>query len=325
MPLASQASRPSKLSTSDCVRSRARPPPRSSNHNVSSATPSGSPSKVKVCTIRSGRTSWKQPRNAYSTPSRTETNLQLPPVRASQCSIRVSMAFGPTHRANSAGSVWARNSCSGVAAKSRVIRMTGSFGSASMVVSMVVVMVGSILVVGFAHRRQDGVEAAVPLLGPAPVALDPDVHHVEDLCLQVHGPRLGPARPAYQPGVLKHPQVLVDGLQRHPVRLSELVHRCVALGQPGHDAAARRIGQRGEDPGQCVRRHRPLVSTSWLKVIVDRGHRLVNQMVETTGSAPVNASADNGRGPRPSRRLVPLGRYRCRGFIRWASIVTEVL
>ena len=35
---------------------------------VSSATPSGSPSQVKVCTIRSGRTSWKQPWKPNSTP-----------------------------------------------------------------------------------------------------------------------------------------------------------------------------------------------------------------------------------------------------------------
>src|SRR5262245_18661943 len=98
--------------------------------------------------------------------------------------------------------------------------MIGSFGSASMVVSMILVMVGSILVIGFVHRRQDGVEAAVPLLSPAPVTLDPGVHHVEDLWLQVHWPRLRPARSAHQLGVLAHPQVLGAGLQRHAVRLS---------------------------------------------------------------------------------------------------------
>src|SRR5215470_972754 len=198
MPLRSHASRLSKLSVSDCVRSRVRPSPRSSNHNVSSATPSGSPSNVKVCTIRSGRTSWKQPWNAYSVPSCTETYRQLPPVRASQCSIRVVMASGPTHRAKSAGSVWARNSCSGVAAKSRVIRMTGSFGSASMTVSVIVFMLVS------PHLRQDGVQAAVALLDAGPVALDPGVHQVEGLHLQAHRPRLRPARPADQPGVLEH-------------------------------------------------------------------------------------------------------------------------
>ena len=72
MPLRSQASRRSKLSHSDAARSRARPSPRSSNHIVSSATASGSPSQVKVCTIRSGLTSWKQPWKPVSTPSRTE-------------------------------------------------------------------------------------------------------------------------------------------------------------------------------------------------------------------------------------------------------------
>ena len=87
------------------------------------------------------------------------------------------MAFGPTHRANSAGSVWARNSCSGVAAKSRVIRMTGSFGSASMAVSVISVHAR----LSFMLWRQDGVQAAVALLDAAPVALDPGVHQVEGL------------------------------------------------------------------------------------------------------------------------------------------------
>jgi hypothetical protein len=36
---------------------------------VSSATASGNPSKVKVCTMRSVRTSWKQPWKAYVPPS----------------------------------------------------------------------------------------------------------------------------------------------------------------------------------------------------------------------------------------------------------------
>src|SRR5271166_616754 len=226
MPLRSHASRPSKLSHSDCVRS---------------ATSSGSPSNVKVCTIRSGRTSWKQPRNRYSTPSRSGTYRQLPPVRASQCSIRVVMASGPTHRANNAGSVWARNSCPGVAAKSRVIRMTGSFGSASMTVSVILFILVSL------HLRQDGVEAAVALLDAVPVALDPGIHQVEGLDLQAHRPGLRPSRPADEPGVLEHPQVLVDGLQRHPVRLGQLAHGRVALREPGHHVAPGRIREGGED------------------------------------------------------------------------------
>src|SRR6266404_7046405 len=251
MPLRSHASRLSKLSTSDCVRSRVRPSPRSSNHNVSSATPSGSPSNVKVCTIRSGRTSWKQPWNLYSVPSCTETYRQLPPVCASQCSIRVVMASGPAHRANNAGSVWARSSCPGVAAKSRAIRMTGSFGSASMTVSVIL-----FIFVSF-HLRQDGVEAAVTLLDAVPVALDPGVHQVQGLDLQAHRPWLRPSRPADEPGVLEHPQVLVDGLQRHPVRLGQLAHGRVAVGEPGHHVAPGRIREGGEDPGQRVRGQHP--------------------------------------------------------------------
>ena len=55
--------------------------------------------------MRSGRTSWKQPWNLYSSSPSLAVYRQLPPVRVSQCSIRVSAAFGPTHWANSAGSV----------------------------------------------------------------------------------------------------------------------------------------------------------------------------------------------------------------------------
>src|ERR1700722_14873507 len=149
--------------------------------------------------MRSGRTSWKQPRNAYSVPPILVTYRQLPPVRASQCSIRVRAASGPTHRANSAGSVWARNSCPGVAANSRVIRMIGSFGSASMAVWGTVDIVGTLLLVGGAHGRQEGVHAAVPLLGALPVPLDPRFHLGQDLGLQSHRPGLRPRRPAHQP------------------------------------------------------------------------------------------------------------------------------
>src|ERR1700730_1019567 len=255
MPLRSHASRPSKLSTSDWVRSRVRPSPRSSNHNVASATPSGSPSNVKVCTIRSGRTSWKQPRNPYSVPSCTETYRQLPPVRASQCSIRVVMASGPTHRANNPGSVWARNNCPGVAAKSRIIRMPGSFGSASMIVSVILFMLVSLHLCQL-HLGQDGVEAAVALLDAVPVALDPGVHQVEGLDLQAHRPGLRSSRPADEPGLLEHPQVLVDGLPRHPVPPGQVAHRRGALREPGHHVAPGRIREGGEDPGQHFRGHR---------------------------------------------------------------------
>jgi len=53
---------------------------------------------------------------------------------------RVADAFGPTHWANNTGSVWARKSCFGVATKSRVIRMIGNLGSASMTVSVILFM-----------------------------------------------------------------------------------------------------------------------------------------------------------------------------------------
>ena len=54
-------SRASKLSYSESDRSRVRPSPSSSKVKVSRQTASGMPSKVKVQTMRSSRTVWKQP------------------------------------------------------------------------------------------------------------------------------------------------------------------------------------------------------------------------------------------------------------------------
>ena len=71
MPLATNASRPSKLSTSDVAVSRVRPSPRSSKRSVSRATPSGTPSKVNVWTMSSfGTTSWNEPWKLASKSSR---------------------------------------------------------------------------------------------------------------------------------------------------------------------------------------------------------------------------------------------------------------
>ena len=81
----------------------------------------------------------------------------------------------------------------GVAAKSRVIRMTGSSWSASMTVSVILFIFVS------SHLCQNGVEAAVTLLNAVPVALDPGVHQVQGLDLQAHRPRLRPTRPAASP------------------------------------------------------------------------------------------------------------------------------
>ena len=64
MPLASHWSRASNESHRLVACRRVRPSPRSSKVSVSRATPSGMPSQVKVWTIRSGLTVWKQPRKA---------------------------------------------------------------------------------------------------------------------------------------------------------------------------------------------------------------------------------------------------------------------
>src|SRR5689334_24319986 len=179
------------------------------------------------------------------------------------------MPSGPTHWTNRSGSVCARSTCAGVALKSRVMRMTGTLGSASMVASAITFMVLLLLLVAV-HGLEYSVEAPVALLSLPPVALDPGVHQVEDLRLQVHGSRLRSTRTADHPGVLEHSQVLVDRLQRHRVPRGELVDRRVGGGQAVHHVAAGRVRQCGEDPRESVGRHRCLsVTTLWLKPKVD--------------------------------------------------------
>jgi hypothetical protein len=119
------------------------------------------------------------------------------------------------------------------------------------------------------HGPEDVVEAAVALLGLAPVALDPRGHQVEHLRLQVHRAALRLPAAADQAGVLEHPQVLGDRLHGHVVGGGQLADRRVTDREPGDHVAPGRVGQRREHPGQLVRRHlRPPSSTSRLKKTV---------------------------------------------------------
>ena len=93
------------------------------------------PSQVKVCTMRSGRTVWKQPRNDWTSPSLLSVKRHEPPSRASHSWISTLRSAGPIHCRTRSGSVWARNTWSGVPAKSRWMWMAGTVGSASMAAS----------------------------------------------------------------------------------------------------------------------------------------------------------------------------------------------
>ena len=115
---------------------------------------------------------------------------------------------------------------------------------------------------------QHGVEALVPLLGPALVALDPLGHQVEDLRLQVHGPALGVAALGHQPGPLEHLQVLGDGLHADVVRRRELADGRVTHREAGHEVAPGGVGESREDGGELVGHGRPF-STNWLNMTLD--------------------------------------------------------
>ncbi len=177
----------------------------------------------------------------------------------------MSIPFGPTQRANSAGSVWARMSCAGVASKSRVMRMIGRVGSASIetwwrlpVVVMTLLLVRGGVVGGHvfaAHLGEHVVEALVALLGLASVALDPLGHQVEHLGFEVTRPPLGVPALADEPGVGEHLDVLGHGLDGDVVGIGQLPDGGVARGEAGHHVAPRRVGEGSEDSGQPVVGH----------------------------------------------------------------------
>ena len=103
---------------------------------------------------------------------------------------------------------------------------------------------------------QQGVEALVALLGLPAVPLDPRGHEVEHLRFEVDGATLGLPAAADQAGVLQHPQVLGDGLDRHVVGLGQLVDRGVGQGQPGDHVPPGGVGQRREHLRELIgRRH----------------------------------------------------------------------
>ena len=105
------------------------------------------------------------------------------------------------------------------------------------------------------HVAQQGVEAAVPLLGLALVALDPFGHQVEDLRFEMHGTALRVAGARHEPGVLEHPQVLRHRLHRDLVRLGELVDGGIGDREPGDHVAPGRVRQCREHPRECICRH----------------------------------------------------------------------
>src|SRR5690606_8014474 len=126
MPDSVMASRSATDWKTEVATYRVFAPSTSSSTAVSSETWPGIPSYSKVCTIRSGAaTSWKIPRNAYSSPwSPWWVIRQEPPGRASRCSTTVRYSFGPHHCASRSGSVSARNTASRGASKTRVMTMS---------------------------------------------------------------------------------------------------------------------------------------------------------------------------------------------------------
>ena len=234
---------------------RVVPSPRSSNHRVSSATSSGISSQVKVCTILSSETEWKQPRKRYSPLSSRETYRQLPPLRTSQSMIvdgwvRTDPAdeqFGIGVRlqqlrrcaAEVAGDTDNRDlrvrfdSC---------LRIAGGGGHENALLvprrrSARVAFGGGVrVVVDAVHLVEQGIEAHESLLRLPAIPLDP-LGRGRMPPLPVNRPPLSLPGPRDQSRVLEHLQMFGNGLQTDVVRLRDLADRRIGDRQPGDDVA----------------------------------------------------------------------------------------
>ena len=93
---------------------------------------------------------------------------------------------------------------------------------------------------------EQGVQAAVALLGDESVAVDPGGQAFEGRGVQMHGTPLGVARAGDEAGVLEHLDVLGDGLFGDGEGFGELVDGGVAAREARHHGAPDGIGQRHE-------------------------------------------------------------------------------
>src|SRR5687767_8312270 len=153
------------------------------------------------------------------------------------------MCSGPYQAATSSGSVQALNTRSRGASKIRVIR-TPSPAATS---------IESLTLLSFpAQMRVQSVHPGFP--GPL-ARLHPFHRLFERLSLHPAGPPLGLAPADDKPRALEDLQVTRDGRQAHRERLRQLAHRRLALGETGHDRAARRVGERGEREAEMIGLH----------------------------------------------------------------------
>src|SRR6266446_8488990 len=89
------------------------------------------------------------------------------------------------------------------------------------------------------------------------VPLDPIADVLERGSLESRWPPLSVAAARDEAGILQHSQVLGDGREAHPERLSERGDGGLsAYGEPGNYRAARGIGERAQDSGKLVSWHR---------------------------------------------------------------------
>ena len=98
-------------------------------------------------------------------------------------------------------------------------------------------------------------EPIEPGLPDLPVSTDPLDGVIERCGLEAAGPVLGVLSSRDQPRALEHLEVLGDRLEAHVERFGQLVHRRLAVGEPGEDRSARRVGEGCEGDAERVVGH----------------------------------------------------------------------
>src|SRR5688500_458599 len=161
--------------------------------------------------------------------------------------------FGPIHCATSSGSLWARNTLSMGASKSRVIVISCEFGSTPIVVSLFsVFIVLSSVWWSVVHGGQQVVQASVALVPVGAVVGQPRRGLLQRFRLEMAEAHRALPGAGDQPGQLEHLEVLGDGRLRHVEQLGQSGDVGVLPAQLREDRAASPVGQSAEHEIELV-------------------------------------------------------------------------
>src|SRR6185312_13053117 len=139
------------------------------------------------------------------------TKRHTPPTRKSKLWVVVVKPLGPHHSPSRLGSVKQENTSARGASNTRTPSITfGSLSRSRLLLADMAFLLARLLFFAL-QLTQIVVEAVEPLFPEPAVALEPFVHVLERLWLDLAGPPLRLARAGDQAGPLQHLEVLRDG------------------------------------------------------------------------------------------------------------------